>query len=233
MAVATSPVAVPAAAVPAPRVPVHDTLPAGPRPAARRRTHVARGAAPSRVAGTLIAVAGAGLLWAVLPQSLGGQIASVKVDGQSMEPRLSPGDLVTLRRADSYRLGDVVSYRVPKGEFGEGAQVIHRIRGGDGTSGFVMQGDNRRLPDDWHPRNGDIVGKAMFHVPAAGTAMEWLARPLHLAALCSALTVSMTLLPEPERRGRHVGGVARTAAPAAPRRAPARSGGRHLAPRPA
>jgi signal peptidase len=92
------------------------------------------------------------------PQVLGGPSAFILVSGTSMLPTMKDGDLVVVRRAASYGTGDVVAYRVPKGEANAGAQVIHRIVSGDGDRGFVVQGDNRSAVDMWRPRDEDMIG---------------------------------------------------------------------------
>ncbi len=58
------------------------------------------------------------LFWAhfLRPESLGGRAGYVLVSGQSMEPRYHTGDLVLVHRHASYRVGQVIAYRVPKGD---------------------------------------------------------------------------------------------------------------------
>src|SRR5919199_1700391 len=94
------------------------------------------------------------LFWVhyLLPQSLGGRAAYVLVSGQSMLPRYKTGDLVLVERRPNYHRGQVIAYRVPKGDPMAGAQVIHRIIGGNAKHGFVVQGDNRTAPDVWRPK---------------------------------------------------------------------------------
>lgn len=119
---------------------------------------------------TILAVGG----WALFlrPTSLGGAAGYVMVSGDSMEPSYRSGDFVVSRKQGSYEPGDIVVFRVPKGEVGEGHHVIHRIIGGLATTGFTTQGDNRSSPDLWHPTNEDVVGEVWFRVP--GAVSRWL-----------------------------------------------------------
>lgn len=121
--------------------------------------------------------------WFLLPQSLGGRAAWVLVSGKSMLPRYHTGDLVLVRRQSSYRVGEVIAYRVPKGDPMAGLQVIHRIVGGDAVHGFVVQGDNRTAPDSWRPKPGDIVGAQLLRVPNGVFVIQHLRSPLFLGLL--------------------------------------------------
>ena len=144
----------------------------------------------------------AGLLYVSWPQSLGGSVAYVQVSGHSMDGTYKSGDLVIVRRQSHYSVGDIVAYKIPKGEFGAGAQVIHRIIGGNGTIGFVTKGDNRKVKDDWHPRTSDVVGHAWLRVQGAGVWMARLAQPLPMGVLCGGLTLFVMVLPSgPEFKG--------------------------------
>jgi signal peptidase I len=119
------------------------------------------------------------------PQSLGGRAAYVLVSGKSMWPRYHTGDLVLVERRSSYHIGELIAYRVPKGDPLAGAQVIHRIVGGSAQHGFVVQGDNRTAPDVWRPKPADIVGAKELRIPNAIVILQFLRRPLFLAILAS------------------------------------------------
>jgi signal peptidase I len=127
------------------------------------------------------------LFWAqfLRPEALGGNAGYVLVSGQSMEPRYHTGDMVMVLRRSGYHTGDVIAYRVPKGDPMAGAQVIHRIIGGNAKKGFVVQGDNRSAPDVWHPKQGDVVGSQVLRIPNAVAVLQWLRSPLLLALLAA------------------------------------------------
>lgn len=137
-----------------------------------------------------VAVVGAAVLWFVLlgPGLLGGPGTYVVVSGTSMLPSIHGGDLVVARRSGSYRIRDVVVYRIPAGELGAGRLVIHRIIGGSASRGYLLQGDNRAFPDPWRPRMDDIQGRALAVAPRIGFALFYLRSPLALAALAGLLT---------------------------------------------
>ena len=150
----------------------------------------------SRIASWLATALMLGLLWFVWPQSFHGSVAYVGVNGHSMDGTYVDGDLIVVRKLASYRVGDIVTYKIPRGEFGAGANVIHRIKGGTGLTGFTTQGDNKRLPDPWHPLTQDVLGKSELRIPGGAHYFLALSRPVPLGALCAGLTVMVMLLPK-------------------------------------
>jgi signal peptidase I len=121
-------------------------------------------------------VAGA---WVVLaPPQLGGLVRVVVVDGSSMEPVLSAGDLAVLRSGASSEVGDAVLYHDPQ----LGADVLHRIVETKGGR-LVLKGDANSFLDDTHPSPSDVQGKLWFSIPRAGSAIAWGRQPLHVAVV--------------------------------------------------
>jgi signal peptidase I len=117
------------------------------------------------------------------PQALGGSVAYLVVEGTSMKPGLSGGDLVVVRSADGYAAGDVVAYRSPVAN----RTFVHRIlRTEEGR--FVLKGDANPYPDAGRPEVAAIDGKLWFSVPFVGSALGWLGVPMH-AALVGGLLV--------------------------------------------
>ena len=127
------------------------------------------------------------LFWAhyLRPQSLGGNAGYVLVSGHSMEPRFHTGDMVLVEKQASYHAGEVIAYHVPKGDPMAGAQVIHRIIGGDAKHGFVVRGDNRTAPDVWRPKQKDIVGAKALRLPNAIVVLQFLRAPVFMALLAA------------------------------------------------
>jgi signal peptidase I len=120
------------------------------------------------------------------PESLGGNAGYVLVSGTSMEPHYHTGDMVFVLKRSSYHVGQLIAYRVPKGDPMAGAQVIHRIIGGDAKHGFVVQGDNRSAPDVWRPKPADIVGAKVTRIPQAIVVLQFLRSPIFLGILAAA-----------------------------------------------
>ncbi|CAB4883871.1 unannotated protein [freshwater metagenome] len=105
-------------------------------------------------------------LW---PVAYGGNSGIVFVAGESMLPTYTSNDVVLTRKQDSYAVGDVIVYTIAAGDVGAGHQIIHRIVGGDGVSGWVTKGDNRKYPDSWHPINSQVLGRVAHSAAIGGT----------------------------------------------------------------
>jgi signal peptidase I len=139
--------------------------------------------------------------WLLLrPLALGGPTTYVVIRGDSMQPGYTTGDLVVMHAADTYKVGDIVGYRVPAGELGEGLLVVHRIVGGDAATGFVLQGDNNPAPDPWLPTPDLIDGTTWIAVPGLGRLVAFLHQPAALAALAVSLLVGWQVGRSPVRR---------------------------------
>ena len=115
-------------------------------------------------------------MWiAFAPAKLGGQVSYVMVNGMSMEPGYHTGDLVIVRKAETYQVGDVVTYRDSE----MGAFVIHRIISIE-QGQFIIKGDNNSWLDAYHPTQEEIVGKQWIHAPKVGRTMQWFRQPINL-----------------------------------------------------
>ena len=112
----------------------------------------------------------------------GGHAAVVSTDGTSMNPVYYHGDLVLVAPAPSYAVGQIVAYRMP----GDGDVVLHRIIDGD-AAGFVIKGDNNQSIDVLRPSAGQLIGRAVLHIPHGGMWLQRLTSPPMLALAAFAL----------------------------------------------
>jgi signal peptidase I len=135
------------------------------------------------------------------PVGLGGPAAFVTVEGVSMVPTYHSGDLVITHKESSYRVGQVIAYRIPAGQVAAGHIVIHRIVGGNGTTGLIAQGDANSFTDMWHPKTADVIGTPYLLIPNGGRTLFFLRQPFVTATLAALLALWMVLGTN-ERKGR-------------------------------
>jgi signal peptidase len=125
----------------------------------------------------------AALVYLAWPAQLGGHLSLVVVSGHSMDGTYRTGDLLMAWPHADYNTGEIIVYKIPKGEPASGLRVVHRVI--EKKAGhFTTQGDNRTTPDFWRPTTNDVVGHPFFRVRAGGLALKWLLSPLALAVLC-------------------------------------------------
>jgi signal peptidase I len=128
------------------------------------------------------------VLWLLFaPQHLGGQAAFVIVNGNSMEPVYYRGDLVIAHAAETYAIGDIVTYRHP-----EIGPVIHRIIGRDGER-WIFQGDNNDFIDPYRPTQDEFIGRSWLHFPEIGNRLMSVGRSPWIPILAFG-TVFMTIM---------------------------------------
>ena len=113
---------------------------------------------------------------------ISGQAAIVITHGVSMNPVYHQGDLVIVARASSYSVGDIAAYDLP----GKDEVALHRIVGGN-ASAFMFKGDNNPSIDPLSPRDDELVGQAVIHVPQGGLWLQTLTSPPVLGVLALAL----------------------------------------------
>lgn len=113
-----------------------------------------------------------------------GAVTVVATTGASMEPGMRHGDLVVVRPASTYQVGDVAAYRSHL----LGSVVLHRIVDRDGEN-FVLQGDNNDFLDADRPTSNDMVGRPWFRIPAAGAVLTWVRQPVNAGALMAGAVV--------------------------------------------
>jgi signal peptidase I len=109
----------------------------------------------------LVVLVGAGV--AVWPSALGGATTYVSTVGSSMEPTLHHDDLVLVRPAPHYEVGDMVAYRSELLD----TVVLHRIVDRDGDR-FILKGDHNPWLDNDQPARADLIGEAWLTIPNGG-----------------------------------------------------------------
>lgn len=88
----------------------------------------------------------------------------------SMEPELSVDDVIVVRTASDYKVGDVVVYQSRR------ILVVHKIIAVDGTT-VTTQGTANDVADA--PIHvSDIKGKVWFHIDGAGAVLDWVRSPI-------------------------------------------------------
>ncbi|HSN95475.1 MAG TPA: signal peptidase I [Anaerolineaceae bacterium] len=105
----------------------------------------------------------------------------------SMEPAIRTGDLVVIREARSYKIGDVITYR-------SGSSLItHRIVSLKGD-GFITQGDANNTPDQ-PIASSQVEGKLALRIPWLGRVSLFLKTPsgLLLTGLLGALLLLLNI----------------------------------------
>jgi signal peptidase len=132
----------------------------------------------------IIVLINAYFLW---PASLGGNTSLVIVSGASMEPEYFAGDLVIARDIEP-SVGEVIVY-APE-DLG-GAQVVHRIIGGNAADGWELQGDNNDFIDPYTPKGDEVRGVVVVHYTNLGRLTALLLNPIIWACV---LVVSIGLL---------------------------------------
>ncbi len=98
----------------------------------------------------------------------------------SMTDAVNVGDIVIMKSADSYDVGDIVTY-VPAAE---NISVTHRIVRREGDK-FFTKGDANNSEDMDPVYIGNIRGKLLLRIPKIGVLFGWLKTPAGLFFLAA------------------------------------------------
>ena len=137
-------------------------------------------------------------VWFLLlgPTAFGGPAGYIEVSGHSMDGTYKTGDLILTRDQDTYAKGDIVTFKVYDGA----GQVIHRIIGGNGETGYTTQGDNNPDPDPWHPTDEEIVGKSWHRFEGKAWMLHLPQRPWFAGVAAGLITLLVLGLDSTPRR---------------------------------
>jgi signal peptidase len=92
----------------------------------------------------------------------------------SMQPTINPGDIVLtapVTRVEP-KIDDVAAYQARRFDGAPVGVFTHRIIGGDGQGGWILQGDANPSPDVQKPTNSDILGVVIFVIPWLGNLLS-------------------------------------------------------------
>lgn len=111
-----------------------------------------------------------------VPQAVGADHGFVILSG-SMEPTVSPGDVVIVDASAAIAVGDVITF-----DDGNSVPTTHRVVGiEDGQ--YVTQGDANQNPDTQRVAPGDVLGRVTLAIPYIGHVILWVNTPLGYVSL--------------------------------------------------
>jgi len=153
----------------------NDTAPATERPTrrseSRRSSDSGRFRRAAKAAGTLcLVLALVPFLVFAVPQTVGADHGFVILSG-SMEPALSPGDVVIVSDAASVEVGDIITF-----SSGGSIPITHRVVGvQDGQ--YITKGDANGNPDTAPVAPGSVLGRVIYTIPLIGYVILWANTP--------------------------------------------------------
>ncbi len=160
---------------------------------------------PSRLKARLISIRLAVLLLLFLYSGLSaysGNFLPIRlVNGDSMEPTLTAGDVIVLKSVPFSDIGDgdIVAYNVPAaGEAGDGpSTILHRVqRTGvqDGSKVLFTKGDNSTA-DPWPVTSGLVQGELVLRIPRVGMPVLFLTSKKGILFVSIAVLISLLYIP--------------------------------------
>ena len=96
----------------------------------------------------------------------------------SMEPRFYPGDIVITKHKNKtdIKVNDIVTYRD-----NDGVIITHRVIE-ETPEGYITKGDNNNVEDADILTKENIIGEVKFNIPKIGYVMDFLSKPMVIAA---------------------------------------------------
>ena len=140
--------------------------------------------------------------WLFAPRSLGGYDTYVVVSGPSMWPTLLTGDLLVLRSAGGYAVGEIAGYQTPQLR----APVVHQIIAAN-NGAYTFKGINNRFTDPSHPGTSEIIGRLWINLGQTGRLLQWTKAPAVGGVLIFAAGAYAAWPYRRRRRRRHPGRV--------------------------
>lgn len=96
----------------------------------------------------------------------------------SMEPEFYPGDIVITKHKNKtdINLNDIITFRDK-----DGVIITHRIIE-ETPEGYITKGDNNNVEDGEIITEDNIIGEVKFSIPKVGYIMDFLSKPMVIAA---------------------------------------------------
>ena len=136
--------------------------------------------------------------WQFAPTSVGGRDSYFVLSGNSMLPLFRSGDLVILRTAPTYRVGEIAAYLTPQLE----VPIFHQIIAVH-AGRYTFKGENNSFVDPSHPSQKEIVGRLWLDLGSMGRILLWLRNPTVGAPLFG-LAAAFSLWPKYRSRRRRL-----------------------------
>ncbi len=113
----------------------------------------------------VIAVAG---LTAISVFNVPGNYKLLAVQSGSMAPAIKTGSVVTVKPSNSYKVGDVITFRDAAAPKKTTTHRIFEVRTVKDQSTYVTKGDANDAPDSGEVSKYQILGKVIFAIPLLG-----------------------------------------------------------------
>jgi len=121
----------------------------------------------------LIGVSGFLLVFSLLP--IKGNIKFMIIQSGSMKPSIKTGDMVIVKPAKEYMVGDIISFGKAN------ALTTHRIydiKNTGNRNSYFTKGDFNNAPDQKAVFKENISGKVLINIPYLGYVIHFIKKPL-------------------------------------------------------
>ena len=112
-----------------------------------------------------------------------GNIKFLVVQSGSMEPAIHTGSIVIIKPADTYKIGEVITFGTFTKTKSPITHRIYDIKVIEGVPSYITKGDANNTPDAGEVLNKDVLGKVVISVPYLGYAVDFAKKPIGFALI--------------------------------------------------